>query len=216
MVIWLITMGVIVSGLLAIWYGYRQPQGGYYLFKPLTMILIILMASLGGEGFSKYKALILAGLFFSLLGDVFLMLPDDRFLAGLAAFLIAHLSYIAGFLFDQGSPVYWPILPVFGLCALIAWILKDGLGRLKIPVFTYMSVIGTMAWLAWSRWIIGGGMDHLVAFIGAGLFLSSDLILALNRFKVELKAARALDLSTYYAGQWLIALSAVGLEWLGK
>lgn len=215
MIIWLITLGVFVSGILAIWYGYRQPQGGYYIFKPLTMVLIILIPSLGGEGFSPYKALIMGGLFFSLLGDVFLMLPDDRFLAGLTSFLVAHLFYIAGFLIDHGAIAYWTILPLFVLTALIAWVLKDNLGKMKIPVYFYISVIGSMAWLAWSRWISGGGVDHLLAFIGAALFLSSDLILALNRFKVAFKGARALDLLTYYTGQWLIALSAIGLEWLG-
>jgi len=41
------------------------------------------------------------------------------------------------------------------------------------------------------------------------------LILALNRFKVEIRSARALDLLTYYTGQWLIALSVISLDWLG-
>ncbi len=38
-----------------------------------------------------------AALVFSLAGDVFLMLPTDRFVAGLAAFLVAHVCYVGGF-----------------------------------------------------------------------------------------------------------------------
>jgi len=214
MILWLLTTGILISGILAIWFGYRQPQGKFYLFKPLTMILIILIPVLGNVGFSLIKALILAGLLFSLLGDILLMLPGDRFLAGLAAFFIAHLFYIAGFGIDQGALVFWPVLPVFGLTALTGWFLKDGMEGMRIPAYTYMGVISVMVWLSWSRWISGGEINHLLALCGAGLFMVSDLILAINRFKKEIKAARALDLLTYYTGQWLIALSVIGLDGL--
>jgi hypothetical protein len=44
------------------------------------------------------RALRLAlGLIFSLAGDIFLMLPTDRFREGLASFLAAHVCYIAAF-----------------------------------------------------------------------------------------------------------------------
>lgn len=215
MILWLLAPGILISGILAIWFGYRQPQGKFYLFKPLPMVLIILAVALSGADFPALKALILAGLLFSLLGDILLMLPGDRFLAGLAAFLIAHLFYILGFWIDQGTPLFWPALPVFALAGGMGWILKDGMGDLKIPALTYMVVISTMVWMAWSRWIGGGQLVHLLAFCGAGLFMISDLILAVNRFKVEFKAARALDLAAYYTGQWLIALSVIGLKRLG-
>lgn len=215
MTIGLLSLGVFISGMLAIWTGYRQSPRGFYTFKPLTMILIILIPTLGGEGFSLLLGLITAGLIFSVLGDVFLMLPDDRFLSGLVAFLIAHLFYILGFLIDQGRPIYWPILPVFGLAGLAVWFLKGGFGKLKYPAFAYVGVISCMVWLAWSRWINGGQTHHLLAFCGAGLFMMSDLILSVNRFKVRFKAARALELATYYTGQWLIALSVIELDKLG-
>lgn len=211
MVIWQLSLGILISGILAIWFGYRQPRGWFYLFKPLTTILIILVPVLGSEGLSPLKGLILAGLCCSVVGDIFLMMPADRFLHGLVAFLIAHLFYISGFLIDQGGLTFWPLLPVVGLSGLVGWILKGGLGDMKIPTFAYMMVISTMVWLAWSRWISGGQAHHLLAFCGAVLFMASDAILALDRFKGKFKPARALNLSSYYAGQWLIALSLVGL-----
>ncbi len=209
--IWLLSVGILISGILAIWFAYRQPQGWFYVFKPLTTILIILVPVVGSKGFSLLNVLILAGLLFSLLGDILLMLPADRFLAGLVAFLIAHLFYISGFLIGQRMPVFWPILPVFGFAAIIGWVLKDGLGKMKIPTFAYIVVISAMVWLAWSRWISGGQVDQLLAFCGAGLFMVSDAILALDRFKWKFKPSRALNLFSYYAGQWLIALSLIGL-----
>jgi uncharacterized membrane protein YhhN len=206
------SVGVLLSGILAVWFGYHQPQRGFYLFKPLTTILILLIPVLATEGICLFSGLILAGLIFSLLGDVFLMLPEDRFLEGLIAFLVAHLFYISGFLIDQGTPVFWPLLPILGLSGMIGWFLNSGMGKMKIPGFVYLGVISTMVWLAWSRWIIGGQLNHLLGFCGASLFFISDLILATNRFKVNFKAARALNLTAYYAGQYLIALSVINLE----
>jgi len=210
--IWQLSMGIFVSGTLAIWFGYRQPEGGFYLFKPLTLLLIILIPVLGGVSFTPLTGLILAGLLFSLLGDIFLMLPSDPFLAGLVAFLIAHLCYGAGFLIDQGEVVFWPTLPLFSLVGVIGWLLKGGMGKMKTPGMIYMGVITIMVWLSWSRWINGGELDHLLAFCGAVSFMLSDLLLAVNRFKVSFKAARGLNLAAYYAGQCLIALSLIDLE----
>ena len=59
--------------------------------------------------------------------------------------------------------------------------------------------------------ILGG----LILSLLEDAFLISDLILAVNRFIVEFKEARILDLLTCYTGQWLIALSVIGLTWLG-
>ena len=48
------------------------------------------------------KSLRLAGLLFSLVGDVSLMLPNERFIQGLVSFLVAHLCYIVAFTFESG------------------------------------------------------------------------------------------------------------------
>src|SRR3970040_1399630 len=69
-----------------------------YVFKPLTTVLIIaLAAQLPAEAASRYRAAVLAGLVLSLAGDVFLMLPGDRFIAGVAPSLAAHLSSLTAF-----------------------------------------------------------------------------------------------------------------------
>ncbi|NIN65212.1 MAG: lysoplasmalogenase, partial [Anaerolineae bacterium] len=67
-------------------------------FKPLTTFLILLMALVSpGATTSLYRGAIVLGLAFSLVGDVFLMLPSDRFLLGLISFLLAHMAYIGAF-----------------------------------------------------------------------------------------------------------------------
>ncbi|MEP7344860.1 MAG: lysoplasmalogenase family protein, partial [Gemmatimonadaceae bacterium] len=80
-----------------------------YVMTPLATILVIAIAWFDpGDEVDSYRRFVLAGLLFSLIGDVFLMLPEDRFLAGLASFLFAHLSYTIAFTRDggfTGSPV---------------------------------------------------------------------------------------------------------------
>ena len=52
-----------------------------------------------------------------------------------------------------------------------------------------------------------GSIATLLAAIGAVLFLISDGLLAINRFRKEYPYAHVLILSTYYGAQCLIALS---------
>jgi uncharacterized membrane protein YhhN len=144
-----------------------------------------------------------------LAGDVFLMLPSDRFVAGLVAFLIAHLFYIAAFVSEISALIWWPLVPVIIYGIVIYTILAPSLGKLRLPVLAYIVVIMIMAWLAWERWSQTGQSGALLASVGAVSFVISDTILALNRFRGAFKPARALNLTTYFAAQWLIA-SSVG------
>ncbi|MBN1316983.1 MAG: lysoplasmalogenase [Anaerolineales bacterium] len=189
---------------------YCGPRQHVYLFKPLTMVFIILTATLGGGVWPFYKSMIVAGLVFSLVGDVLLMLPSNHFLAGLAAFLTAHLFYIAAFSSDISGLIVWPIIPLAAGGIFVYMIVAPALTNLKIPVLIYILVILIMAWLAWERWNQTRTSEALLAASGAILFMISDAILAINRFHGPFKPAHGLNLVTYYAAQWMIA-SSVGI-----
>jgi iron(III) transport system permease protein len=108
-------VAVAISAFIHIRAEYRGPRRNVYIFKPLTTSLIILTALLLPDAVpAPYKWLIIAGLLFSLGGDVFLMLPQDRFVFGLVSFLIAHLFYIAAFTLTRtnapGKPIWHIIL----------------------------------------------------------------------------------------------------------
>jgi uncharacterized membrane protein YhhN len=180
-----------------------------YVFKPLTTALIILLAlALTPTTPAPYKQLILLGLLFSLAGDVFLMLPNDRFVPGLVSFLVAHLFYIAAFTRGEGVNVTWWALLVYllygGLMLAVLW---PHLGAMRVPVLAYMAVILVMGWQALERQLALGTPAALLAAAGALLFVVSDSVLALDRFRGRFAAARLLVLSTYFAAQWLIAWS---------
>ena len=196
------------SGALAILAEYRGQRRVVYIFKPLTILLIIWIALSAEASHTLYKYLIVAGLLFSLAGDIFLMLPSDRFIAGLVSFLIAHLFYIAAFTIDGGGrPVFWTAIPFLIYGVVMLWVLVPRLGKMKVPVMVYMLVILLMVWQALNRFINTELAGSLYAFAGAALFAASDSFLALNRFRRPFRSAQFLILSTYFTAQWLIALS---------
>lgn len=204
----ILTLLTILSAALHLRAEYLGPQYHIYLFKPLTMVFILLIALQSRwPDFSRYKVAILAGLLFSLAGDVFLMLPSDRFIAGLVSFLVAHLFYIAAFTSGTGFGFSWRALPCVLYGIAIFSILAPHLGEMKLPVLVYVVVILVMAWQAWERWSQTGQTGALLACLGAVLFVVSDSALAINRFRGQYGGAQALILSTYFAAQWLIARS---------
>lgn len=207
----ILTLLAILSASIHIRAEYRGPRQHIYIFKPLTMVFILLIAILGQATLPFYKYTIVVGLVFSLAGDVFLMLPSDRFVAGLVAFLIAHLFYIAAFVSEISALIWWPLVPLVIYGIVIYTILAPSLDKLKLPVLAYIVVIMIMAWLAWERWSQTGQSGVLLASVGAVLFVISDTILAINRFRGAFKPARALNLTTYFAAQWLIAGSVGAL-----
>ncbi|MBD0373306.1 MAG: lysoplasmalogenase [Pyrinomonadaceae bacterium] len=199
---------VAVSAALHISAEYGGRRAHVYVFKPLTVAFIIGIA-LWSEP-SVYKYLILAGLLFSLMGDVFLMLPKDSFIAGLVSFLIAHLFYIAAFTIDgaaTGRPSWLAAAALLIYGGVMLRLLFPFLGKMKIPVIIYMLAILLMVWQAANRCVNTETSDGFLAFAGATLFAASDSFLAWNRFRRSFRSAQFLILSTYFAAQWLIALS---------
>ena len=204
-----LTFFIFLSAFLAIRAKYCGPPSGVYLFKPLTTILILLTACMADTSLSMpYQRLILFGLLFSLAGDVFLMLPADRFLFGLLSFLIAHVFYVIAFTSGRGFGfTAWIFGIVLAIGILMAFLLLPYAGRMKLPVLIYMIIILVMAWQAWELFHANGRMNSLLAAAGAALFVFSDSLLAWNRFRRPFKSAEAVKLIAYFAAQWLIAVS---------
>ncbi len=198
-----------ITAVLAMRGEYSSGRSQVYLFKPLTTLLIMLLALLSPTRpeTPAYKWLIVAGLILCLAGDIFLMLPPRYFIAGLGSFLVGHWFYIAAFA-AAGTQFTWSLLPLLIYGGIIYALLHPHLGKMRGPVVAYMLFILLMAWLALGRTARSGGtLSVPLAAAGALLFVLSDSLLALDRFRQKFRAARLLVLSTYWAAQWLIALS---------
>jgi uncharacterized membrane protein YhhN len=184
-----------------------------YVFKPLATLLVLALALSQPAPLPAYRWALAAGLLFSTAGDIFLMLPRDCFVPGLASFLIAHLLYIFAFSIDVPfgtAPLLW--LPFFAAGGAVVAVVWRGIApALRGAVIAYVVVITVMAGQAAGRWHALGGDAALSAALGAALFVVSDSLLAINRFRAQFHAERALTLGTYWAAQLLIALSIPAL-----
>ena len=146
--------------------------------KTLPMALLAFTSWWAESAYFLTLALVLSSI-----GDWFLAFRGERaFLAGLVAFLLAHLVYCI--LFFAGQDPGWTQGPwflagtvlIFALALGVFRRLRDRLGAMKIPVAIYSGVIAAMAVAALSR-----GPDP-VLLAGAALFMASDLVLSQEVF----------------------------------
>lgn len=186
-----------------------------YLFKPVSTLLVIAVASLSFLEPTRnltYTVGVVVGLVLSLGGDVALMFQENRraFTVGLALFLLAHVAYTVVFAL-LGRFSRWDLLSAALLLAAgvgFYGLIRPNLGRMKGPVIAYILVISVMVNRAVSALVspvFGSGQALMVA-IGAVLFYISDVILAANRFWRPWRYQR-ISLAFYYGGQLLIALA---------
>jgi len=166
--------------------------------KPAVMVFLIAAAVLIPAESDWIRWWIVIGLAFGLVGDVLLF--QDRFIPGAAAFLIGHLAYIVALV-----PIEHPLPAViFGLVIVGAFAIS--LGRCIVRgawrqspllggiVVAYMITIGAVVVLAVGSW-------STVAGIAALLFMVSDTLLAWGRFVGSAPGGRVAVMVTYQLAQ---------------
>jgi uncharacterized membrane protein YhhN len=180
-----------------------------YVCKPLTMVVLIAATLALDVDDPAVRAWFVAALVLCLLGDIFLMLPQDLFVPGLGAFLLGHIAYVVGMHVDGvdglrlmvGLVVVAVALAVLGNRILRA--VRAGDERaLAGPVTAYMGVISAMVASA-----IGTG--SVVAVAGASSFYASDALIAWNRFIAATRHAGVAIMVTYHLGQIGLVLSLI-------
>lgn len=174
--------------------------------KPLLLAALFGYFYVASNGFSPWRILVLVSLVFSWAGDVFLMF-DGFFIAGLIAFLVAHMLYILVYLKTGANFEFtrkWPLtlLVAYGI-ALLSF-LFGYLGDLLIPVLVYALVLLGMGIFAFQRKGQTSSKSYLYLTIGAVLFVASDSILAINQFAVQVPFASFFIMTTYIGAQFLI------------
>ena len=153
-----------------------------YVAKPAATVAFLATAASLDVTHGASWAWLLVALVFCLLGDVFLMLPRDAFIPGLASFAIAQVLLTVGLLSGDPSVAgalagLVVVVPVGALLArrYVGAIGRAGHGDLVVPVVAYMVVISAMAVAS-----IAGG--NPVSIAGAAIFMLSDSLIAESRF----------------------------------
>lgn len=163
---------------------------------------------------SLFKDAILLALFFSWLGDI-LLLNESMFVPGLISFLTAHIFYIYFFArTNSGQASYFKLRPVM-LIAVLAYLIEfmyllwPSLGAMKIPVLLYGITISTMLSAAIWQYQKLDDRTSLFMIIGATFFVTSDSILAVNKFSSPFETAGIFIMTTYILAQLFIVLGAI-------
>src|SRR5579871_1056554 len=177
-----------------------------YAAKPLTLLLLIGVAIALHPQIGARRDWFLAGLAFSLVGDVLLMLPKDLFVGGLASFLAGHVCYVIGLTRHGGGA---PALAVAAIGVILVGIIpvwrilpaaRKADPAVVGPVVAYMVVISTMVACALAT-------ASALAAVGAVLFYASDASIAWDRFVRHWSWARTWIMVSYHLGQACLVLS---------
>ena len=188
----------------------RAPDGRArrleFVCKPATLVLLIAVAIAIDPEHGSVRAWFVAALVLSLAGDIFLMLPREQFEAGLAAFLLAHVCYIAGFV-ARGLRGVAFVLALGGVAVVLAPVAVRVLRGVSArdparrpPVVAYLVVIATMLAAA-----VASGNPFAIA--GAALFVASDAMIAWSRFVADFDTASVAIMVTYHLAQAGLVLS---------
>ncbi|HEX4905242.1 MAG TPA: lysoplasmalogenase [Acidimicrobiales bacterium] len=187
-----------VADWVAVW---RRPSPIENLLKPLVLVLLVATALAVDPVDDGQRAWFVVALVLSLAGDVFLLPAVDRFVPGLASFLLAHVAYIVGLTRDAGTPA--PAVAVVLLVPVAMRVIGAVRHRepeLLAPVVVYITVIAAMVAMALRS-------GDVVAAAGAVTFATSDSILALDRFDRHRRWMPLAVMVTYHVAQALLVVS---------
>ena len=191
---WISSIGYLLSM-------YVEPYKGQFAFKALPIAILGIWVCTKSP--VPNRGWLLAAIGFSACGDVLLALSiENRFVLGLAAFLLAHLAYIrivVARTSERSFPPLGLMLLAIYLVIMISAVIPNA-GNARIPIVIYMLVICTMAAFAMKS-------KMLMLIVGTLVFMVSDSLIAINEFVVAVPYEALLIMATYYVAQYLMVVS---------
>ena len=170
-----------------------------YVSKPTATVALLAVAATLDVVHDATWGWRIVALAFCLLGDVFLMLPRDAFVPGLASFAVAQVLLAISFVVDEVNVSRLVValivtVPVAVLLArrFVSAIRRAGRAELVAPVGVYLVVISAMA-------VASISAGAVVAVVGALFFMLSDSLIAESRFVKERKWHGVGIMVTYHA-----------------
>ncbi len=200
-------IAVVFSGWLSVDATYRGPAWQRWLFKPVTLLLLLALAA-QAPVLTPAGYLIILGLVATMVGDALLLLRDERMVYVIGAYFLSYLLYTIGFASQMTFSVFWPlpiVLLIIGV-ALIA-VLWPRLAELRWPICTYIGMTVLMVWIAGEQYFALSNDHSLSLLAGTGFLLISTVLWLVSRFRYPFHAARAVIAASYFAGHFLIVRS---------
>ncbi len=203
----------------------QRSVGGVFL-KNMTSIFFIITAVIAlvqNPSQYQYGVMILAGLVFGMLGDIYLdqkwVYPaDDRkyLYAGFVSFAIGHLFYIPAIIITSGIPLKLLWIPALFAAIVVVFVLvtekpmKQNYGEFRLTVALYGVVVAGMAGTSMLAAVVTKHPAFICCAVGGVMFLISDLVLSPMYFGPKEKNNPTnffINHLTYYIAQYLLAFS---------
>ncbi|HGJ5873727.1 MAG TPA: lysoplasmalogenase [Arsenophonus apicola] len=200
-------LAVLFSGWLYIDAAYRGPQWQCWLFRPVTLLLLVFWAwSADITDTSGY--LIIAGLFVMLMADGWQMLSSERLLPAIFLLSLSFLLYTISFALQMSFSFYLPLLAILLILSVIVlFIIWRPAGSLRAPVIFLLIMSFIMAWIAGEQYFGLAREHNFSIMIGAFLLFIANSIWLIANFRYPFKASKATITACYFIGQFLIVRS---------
>ncbi|MEO9893756.1 lysoplasmalogenase [Aurantibacter sp.] len=189
------------------WWSYR------IFSKPLVVgsILVFLLIQNVDK---RTKNLVAAALSCGILGDVILIyarVSEPLFIFGVLAFLIGHIFYALQFSRSRNKEIgiIAPLFVLLGYVMALLLYLRDSLYNLAIPVAVYIIVLMIMILFAYVRDDSMTNNSYIYVLAGSLLFMLSNSILAITKFKSDIPYARILVMGIYGLAQLLMVIGII-------
>lgn len=223
-----IALGLVFFVLFVVKCRKQRSVGGVFLKNMISIFFIItgVIALIGNPSNYLYGVLILAGLVFGMLGDIYLdqkwVYPDDNrkyLYAGFISFALGHLFYIPAIFITAKIPLKMVWIPavfavvVAGFALLTEKPTKQDFGEFRVTVGLYGLVVAFMAGTSILAAVIVPPEvkpAFICCAVGGVMFLISDLILSPMYFGPKEKNNPTnffINHLTYYIAQYLLAFS---------
>lgn len=184
---------------------------GRFVLQPAVKALAAVLLAVAAltHPVVRERVWLVGALLFSAAGDYLLAMPwwEPSFVLGLAAFLVAHLCFLAALLplARRTSPrLVAVVLTVLACAALLVWfwprLLEQGMA---LPVTAYIGVLGAMVCVA-----LLADLPTPWTALGAVCFAVSDAMIGISRFVL---GSEALAVPIWWAYATSLLLITAGL-----
>lgn len=175
------------------------------IIKPLIILSLITLYYITATERNNWYVF---ALFFSFLGDVFLLDKNGYFLLGIGSFLITQTLFIKIIISQLRKvaihQIFISTLPFAIYFTVLIFKIKDNLNELLIPVVIYGITISVFGMVSLLYYLINKTKKSQLLLAGAILFIASDSMIALNKFHEPKFMYPVAIMITYILAQYLI------------
>lgn len=197
-------LAVLFSGWLYIDAAYRGPNWQRWLFRPITLLLLLLWAwQVPEHSINSY--LIVGALLATLLSDVLKIFEGKYLLPSLALLFLSYILYLISFALPLQISFYLPLLGFVIVAAIIVLaIIWTKLDKFAIPVLLTLLAAFAMFWVAGEKFFYLSNDYNFSIMIGSLLLVIAYSIWLINRFRFSFSASKGLVSACYFIGHFFI------------